>query len=224
MRLFLLLFLLFCSPAWAALEDFSSADYVENDEGADITKASPDNEAISYSSYQPAADQGWVGKDFGSGFFGDFTHTFSHTNTSAQFNVHINIWGISNQSAGDSVVWDTNDDGIRIRYTGSNDNWTLESEDNGNNATAIDLDNATYYGTIERSGETCTLTVYTDEARTTEATGSPQQATCGNGTKQYFYPLACHDTGTAAVASGVVFDYELNTGGGGGGRTRRMIN
>jgi len=143
-------------------------------------------------------------KDYTAGYFGDFNLTFTARSNTQQSASLVGYLCLSNTAAATMGGMNTADDGICFgfkRQSGSG--WFLRKYDSGTSEALVSgAAFETRYVTLSRSGSTCTAEVYTNAGRTSHASGSPMQVTCGDSAKRYMYLAASGGTDGWAASAG----------------------
>lgn len=189
--LLIFLFLLLTNFNIYAAEDLTTFTEVDPSSAVTITSTK-----VSWASLESRDSVTYVYKDYGAGYFTDFTHkmTFStQAGTNATFSGAMVFWGITNQVG----HWGTWTDGIWLgHYIGSSasDNaiWLAESATLTKEVVSGLAANTPYYLTLDKTGNSITLTVYTDSART-NVFGSPVTLTGSFNSYRYLYALSAQD-------------------------------
>jgi len=177
-----------------ALEDFRT--YTEVDADADITVTQT---KCDVSSMRRDADS-HVYKDMGVGHFGDFEHKFTMRCSAHQLSSSSGVWGLSNgaHTIGDKYTADV---GLMVYCYDSSNQITVNLQDAGTalNARQNIVVNTTYYCTVDRSGTTLRLRIYSDAARTTLKW--TLSGVCVNTTFRYIEAVQSRESADADAAN-----------------------
>lgn len=172
------------------LEDFTT--YTELDEAGDITVTSS---KVSWDTMERNVTS-YVYKDYGASYFGDFTHYFETLTTAYVTYGVAACWALANivtegryidLNATDSLrVIHNNDDAVYKLFLANAGSWI--------DITTLSSDTV-YYCTVQRSGTTLTLWVYTDAEKT--VLYDTLTCTCSTTLFEYIYSCMSYDMGEA---------------------------
>lgn len=152
-------------------------------------------------------ESAYLYKDFGSDYFGNFTHFFQGRLSSVSDpNSVLILWGLSNTVA-NTQGWGT---GLFVFFLYDSGQYKLYIQEVGQSpqgAYVISL-NTTYYFTLKRMNTSWILNVYSDITRATWLTTI--STTVATTTYKYLYLMASYNDSTSPNASGYGEYYDIN--------------
>ena len=144
--------------------------------------------------------EAYVRKDYGAGYFGDFTHELTVRVGSSDVWSVVNFWGLSN-GANTFLEQENNHDGLSLTANRVDPEYKLVLFDHETvlNDSAVINPNTTYYLTIKRQGEVLTCEIFTDSDRT--ILHSAIMVICNTTLYRYLYSVMSREaTGTQAMS------------------------
>ena len=190
--------MLFVSPAWAALEDYTTYTTVDNAGTGTLTVTAQkiDLQAEGTSNYAAKANEDYTYHDMGAGSITAVSHDLEITVTASDNWMSLCIWGITNDVA-DYRDWTT---GVYVKYYHHDGTHKLYITDViGQDSGVISLGAASFpetlYLTVKRYDDIAAVYVYSDDTRATQT----HQANVRIPTTayQYIYAFSAYDTGGA---------------------------
>ena len=183
-------------------EDFTT--FTEVDPGSTVSVAA---NTITGAQVDVKNSDTYVYKDYGAGYFGDFTHQFSAKATMDEGTADVIwVWGLTN-TVDDYGAWAA---GIGFGFYGQSWSRTVVQEKGGSTDFSTQLSNNTiYYFTITRSGTSLTATVYSDSGRTN--TVYTHNITVASTTYRYLYALTSQNLASSGwLVDATIYDFDLS--------------
>lgn len=210
-----LFILLSAQVSHAALEDFSI--YTENDPNSDITVAT---NTITVDTMIRNVDA-QVYFDHGTSYFGEFEHIFSFnwSDSSNSFPI-VGVWGLFLDST--HITWQEaqdNTEGIMLGlYDATTESLVFRRFEVSEQTDTVSVSHSTdYYVEVERTATTYTARVFSDEARTTQITGSPMTVPYDGTPYRYLSPVFSYNSSTSPYQneyiSATISDLDIQANG-----------
>lgn len=192
-------------------------DYTENDPNSKIDRHT---NSIDFTGLDRNATTR-VYKDFGTGFFGNFTHNFTVNIGACNDNVPtggngaiVGVWALSSNLQADMLAMQSNGDGITLNhFCKSSDGiyrWDF-SADGGTSDSYLDTaPPGARYMTASRTGTALTMAIYSDSGRTVLL----DTLTATNGiARRYYYPVTSYNNSKVGTSeTGSVSNIDLQNG------------